>query len=392
MKINFNSVEDLYQPGVQALLRDNGKIFCPKCRKTMQSMQFFKTSRTDKHPSGFLPECKMCMSMLVDDKDPSTFLSILKEVDVPYIPSQWRSLLAKKKPKDPSIIGKYISKMKLTQNKKYKWADSEKIVAAETESILMAFRQKTDSETEAEEEAEKAMSFSNIGPEITEEERQPDVPQAVLYGLTPETSKYSLTQEEIDQLKKTWGEEYNEDQFLQLEQMFHDMRTAYVIQDPIAISNAKMICKMTAKINKFLDIDDVESVAKLSRQLDVFIKSANLAPVQQKDRQQTTFAISQLAFLVEHEGGFIPEFYTSQPNDKIDQIILDMQDYTESLIHGESNIEEMVENTKEILSQGALPEMVEDYDDFELLEKELLGDIAAIEEQQEEESLNAASN
>jgi len=58
------------------------------------------------------------------------------------------------------------------------------------------------------------------------------------------------------------------------------MKTAYIIQDPIALSNAKMICKMTVKINKFLDIDDVESASKLSRQLDLFIKSANLAPVQ----------------------------------------------------------------------------------------------------------------
>jgi len=58
------------------------------------------------------------------------------------------------------------------------------------------------------------------------------------------------------------------------------MREAYVIQDPIAVSNARMICKMTVKMNKFLDIDDVESASKIARQLDLFVKSANLAPVQ----------------------------------------------------------------------------------------------------------------
>lgn len=163
------------------------------------------------------------------------------------------------------------------------------------------------------------------------------------------------------------------------------MREAYVIQDPIAISNAKMIAKMTIKLNRFLDIDDVESASKLSRQLDLFIKSANLAPVQQKDRQQTTFAISQLSFLVEREDGFIPEFYIDSPNDKIDQILRDMQEYTEYLVRGESNIAEMVENTEAILAQEPLPEAVEDFDDFAALEKELLGDIAAIEEGQEGE-------
>ena len=114
----------------------------------------------------------------------------------------------------------------------------------------------------------------------------------------------------------------------------------------------------------------------------MFIKSANLAPVQQKDRQHTTFAISQLAFLVEREGGFIPEFYIDQPNDKIDQVLRDMQEYTEYLVRGESNIAEMVENTEAILAQDPLPNAVEDYDDFAALERELLGDIADIEEGQ----------
>ena len=58
------------------------------------------------------------------------------------------------------------------------------------------------------------------------------------------------------------------------------MLLAYNIPDPVAISNAKMICKMTVKMNRYLDIDDVESASKISRQLDLFIKTANLAPVQ----------------------------------------------------------------------------------------------------------------
>jgi hypothetical protein len=38
-----------------------------------------------------------------------------------------------------------------------------------------------------------------------------------VYGLTPDTSKYNLTQEEIDKLKLTWGEDYAEADFLSLE-------------------------------------------------------------------------------------------------------------------------------------------------------------------------------
>jgi len=219
---------------------------------------------------------------------------LLKEIDVPYIPGEWRALLMKKDARSSSILGKYVSKMRLNQFKKRRWADSEWLVAQESESLLAAMRQETDTETEAEQKVDEMLSFGDIKkPEMGAMTQA--VPAATLYGLTPETSKYGLSQEEIDKLKLDWGEDYTEDEFLKFEQLLNDMKEAYIIQDPIAISNAKMICKMTIKMNKFLDIDDVESASKIARQLDLFIKSANLAPVQQKDRQQTTFAISPLA-------------------------------------------------------------------------------------------------
>ena len=302
--------------------------------------------------------------MRVDDTDPMTFLPILKEVDVPYIPSEWRKLLMKKSAKAGSIVGKYISMMHLNQYKKYRWADSEAKTKEETESLLAAMRQETDSESEAEAKVEEMLNFGDIAPQKPAQAMVTAPDMSALYGLTPETSKYNLTQEEINELKVNWGEDYTEDQYLYMEQMLQDMMESYVIQDPIAISNARMICKMTMKMNKYVDIDDVASASQIGRQLDMFIKSANLAPVQQKDRQHTTFAISQLAFLVEREGGFIPEFYVDQPNDKIDQVLRDMQEYTEYLVRGESNIAEMVENTEAILAQDPLPNAVEDYDDF----------------------------
>lgn len=384
MKIDFANVQDRYKPGAQAIQKGPEKYFCTQCHKTLDVKQFFKTRRTDKFPSGIIPECKTCVTMLVDDTDPTTFLPILKELDLPYDPAAWRRLLVKKDSNSGSILGKYVSAMRLNQHKTQRWADSEHIVAEATETLMAAMRQETETETEAKNKVDEMMTFGDIAPSASQAMVQSPSASA-LYGLTPETSKYHLTQEEIDQLKRDWGDDYTEDQYYQLEQFFNDMREAYVIQDPIAVSNARMIAKMTIKMNRFLDIDDVESASKLSRQLDLFIKSANLAPVQQKDRQQTTFAISQLAFLVEREGGFIPEYYIDQPNDKIDQILRDMQEYTEYLVRGESSIAEMVENAEAILAQEALPTAVDDYDDFALLEKELLGDIAEIEAGQEGE-------
>ena len=385
MKIDYSNVPDLYPASKVAVMKGQDKIFCPCCRKTLDVKNFFKTNRVDKHPSGYLPECKTCVSMTIDDTDPSTFLSLLKEIDIPYMPTVWRELVVKKDPKAGSIIGKYVSKARLNQYKRYRWADTQSIDDKETDSLLEALRQTSDSESEAEKQVEAIMNFTDIpsqkAPMNIDDGPSMSAGMYQLIGLTPETSKYHLTQKEIDELKVTWGRDYSEDDYMALEQQFHDMQSSYVINDPIAISNAKIICKMTLKMNKFLDIDDVESVSKISRQLDLFIKSANLAPVQQKDRQSSTFAISQLAFMIEKEGGFIPQWDTSEPMDNIDMILKDMQDYTNSLVLGESNINEMAKNTAAILAQNDLPEAkVEDYSEFAALEAEVLGDIQEVEE------------
>ena len=79
--------------------------------------------------------CKNCLTMHIDNFDPETFLWLLKEFDVPYIPEEWNVLRDKAFAKDPkkmngmSVFGKYLSKMKLNQWNKYSWADTETLAA-----------------------------------------------------------------------------------------------------------------------------------------------------------------------------------------------------------------------------------------------------------------------
>jgi hypothetical protein len=85
--------------------------------------------------------CKDCLTMHVNNFDPSTFLWILEKFDYPWLPWEWNSLRDKAYQKDPykmtgmSVIGKYFSKMKLKQNidpktgQFYTWADSERLQA-----------------------------------------------------------------------------------------------------------------------------------------------------------------------------------------------------------------------------------------------------------------------
>ena len=58
--------------------------------------------------------------MHIDNWKPETYLPILKEVDVPYIPDEWNKLLAsygrdRSKVTGMTIFGRYLAKMRLNQ-------------------------------------------------------------------------------------------------------------------------------------------------------------------------------------------------------------------------------------------------------------------------------------
>ena len=104
--------------------------YCEKCNKTMLADQFYGTNNLEKYPDGKLRQCKKCMSMHVDNFNPDTYLWILQECDVPYIPEEWNKLLAsygkdRSKLTGLSILGRYLSKMKLKQFRDYRWEHTE---------------------------------------------------------------------------------------------------------------------------------------------------------------------------------------------------------------------------------------------------------------------------
>ena len=68
--------------------------------------------------------------MNVDNWNPDTFLPILQECDVPYIPKIWNNKLAtygkdKSKVSGMTIIGRYLSTMKIKPNDKWRWKDTQ---------------------------------------------------------------------------------------------------------------------------------------------------------------------------------------------------------------------------------------------------------------------------
>ena len=104
--------------------------YCEKCNKTMGAEQFYISNNLEKYPEGKMPKCKKCLTMHIDNWNPDTYLWILQEIDVPYVPDEWNKLMAKyaqdkTKVTGTTILGRYLSKMKLKQFKDYRWEHTE---------------------------------------------------------------------------------------------------------------------------------------------------------------------------------------------------------------------------------------------------------------------------
>ena len=105
--------------------------YCENCNKTQSPDNFYSSNNLGKYPNeGKLNLCKKCLTMHVDNWNPDTYLWILKECDVPYVPEEWNKLLLKygqnkAKVTGVTILGRYLSKMRLNQWKEYRWEHTE---------------------------------------------------------------------------------------------------------------------------------------------------------------------------------------------------------------------------------------------------------------------------
>ena len=105
-------------------------IFSNNCLSKTNSNGKTLAKLLEKYPTGKLAECKKCCTMTVDNFNPDTFLPLLEEIDIPYVPNEWMALVTKyckdaTKITGMTVIGRYISKMRLKQWRDFRYNDSE---------------------------------------------------------------------------------------------------------------------------------------------------------------------------------------------------------------------------------------------------------------------------
>lgn len=371
-----------------------GDCFCEKCRKTMDSSNFYKTNNIEKYPDGRLHQCKKCITMHVDNWDPDTYLWILQECDVPYVPDEWDGLMAryardKSKTTGSTILGRYLGKMRLKNWKDYRWKDTEFLRELSASKVEQAMKQR------GYDQQEIAKTLSDISYDIPEGELEipeyDDPPEAFLPSPPgtvdtpkamieeePDDFQDNLTEDDKIYLRLKWGRNYKPSEWVQLEQLYNEMMSSYDIQQAGDINTLKLACKCSLKANQLIDLGDIDGAQKSTKMYNDLMKSGKWTAAQNKaEGGEIIDSVGELIELCEKQG-YIERFYSEGPNDKVDFVIKDMQRYTRSLIEGEADLGNLIENAlkqnaKEDEDTKNMKDDIVDEDDVSIedIEKEL---------------------
>ena len=359
------------------------KKVCKKCQREMLDTNFYTYKNGDKHDY-----CKACLTMHIDNFDPDTFLYILQDLDIPYIPQEWNVLRDRAYAKNPlkmngqSVIGKYISKMKLKQFKNYGWADTQRLqeerkkqTAVEEEEMRaqQEFLKNKFEKGEISEEQYRTLTTSQFqkqhqyimsGPASSAPIPPPpsaatpfDHFQAAVgannffkeedYISEDDLPDYvnEITLEEKQTMALKWGRTYKVRDWLYLQKKYNEMMNSFDIHDADSKNTLIFICKTLLKMDQAIDCGDVDGYQKLSRVYDSLRKSMHVTAAQNKeDRKDFVDSVGQLVSYCEKYGGAIPRHQITVPHDIIDKIIQDMKDYTKNLIYQDSSLARQIED------------------------------------------------
>ena len=329
-------------------------IYCEKCSKVLSAENFYKSKNLEKHPNGYQSLCKKCATMHVDNWNPDTYLWILEDCDVPWVPKEWNDLMAKyakdrSKVTGTTIVGRYLSKMKLKQYADYRWADTNYFKEKAETELRTQMKAQGYGASDIDNAIQKTIYDAPTGgvdappPPPTQAEMNSPY-DSVTGAPTMSAAELGLTDEDILYLSVKWGKLYKPEEWVYLEKLYNDMMESYDIQTAGHIDTLKMICKTSLKCNQLVDLGDVEGFQKMSKVYNDLMKSGNFTAAQNKiDKGEYVDSISELVAICESQG-FIPRYYTDGPQDKVDRVLQDMQSYTYRLIMEETNLSNLLEN------------------------------------------------
>lgn len=355
------------------------QYYCKKCNRTMAAEQFYGSNNKEKYPEGKLDTCKKCLTMHVNNWDPETYVWILKECDVPYVPDEWNKLLETygrnpEKMTGMTILGKYLSKMKLKQFKDYRYEHTDFLQELANSKLEQTMKRQGYGAAEITMAIEKNKIAVPEGGFV-----EPVFQESIVEDYFAQQSGGEedfvddLTEEDRTYLRLKWGKAYKPEEWVKLEQLYEEMMASYDVQGAGHIDTLKLLCKTSLKANQLIDMGDIEGFQKMSKVYDSLMKSGKFTAQQNKENGEFVDAIGQLVEICEKEG-FIPRYYIDKPNDRVDETLADMKGYTKTLIYEELNLGNLIEQSIKTMMNEENKEEDEDIEE-ELLTLEELDEL-----------------
>lgn len=326
------------------------KKYCIRCGKTMDINNFYRSNNFEKYPDGYVDVCKDCFVARMDPWDPDTYIPLLQECDVPYLPDIWNGILQQNS--DPkkvkTVLGKYVGRMKLKNYKDYRFADSEHLLAVEEKKAREALEKQGKSAAEIDDILAQPTIVAPPKPVILDNDEsfggRPALSTEEVNAEEMALLGFDLTDEDKAYLRIKWGNSYRPFEWVQLERLYQDMMGSYDIQTAGHKDTLKLICKTSLKANQLFDLGDIDGATKAVKMYDSLMKSGKFTAAQNKaEVGEYVDSVSEIAMMCEKDG-FIPRFYKDEPNDKVDYVIKDNQTYVHKLITEETNLGDMIEH------------------------------------------------
>ena len=352
------------------------------------------------YPLDRYPTCKRCLTEYVDNKDPQSFLWILKIFDVPFVERVWIKQYNSIFLKDPgkfgpmSVLGRYLRVMSMSQYRDFHFSDSDHLNAEERRLAREEEAQQRSEDAYLEErEAElrtklesgeisrreyntlssviDAPSTHSIPADMTMDDL-PELPSPDASSpddVTPDDApipvsesmsslpsighdmldegaiREDMSEEDVRRYVKRWGITYKPSEWLRMESLYDEYASQYemsIDRDQIL----RNICKLTVKMDRALDVDDIHTYKDLSTVFDQMRKSGKFTEAQRKEEVSREIdSIGELvAFVESNSDSPIPRFDpVSCRQDKVDFFIRDMRQYMDHLIREELGLSTLIE-------------------------------------------------
>lgn len=345
---------------------------CIKCDIPRPYANFYKLKTpTDDDPDGYMPLCKSCIEHVYKASEPATFMPILKYLDIPWIPSEYRKIYLTKatpgKPDNLAILGNYIVKMKLKQYKDYSFELSN----------LAQDRYETEETRDPIENYNYNISLVHLSPLLTskknaiddkekvikEEDMQVTAADEISEFSKQDTTQPELTKEEAKYLIMKWGKIFTVDQLLTLEKQYQEMCQDFDIRNASQRNYLKKLCIISLRYDDLLLQQNYEDAKKLSSMYTSITKEAGFQPIQNKTANDDYLnSVSYLVKLAESEGP-IPVYDIEENPDIVDLTIKDFKLWVKNLISDDENITERFDVAKQELDEQDKILKEQDYGD-----------------------------